>query len=161
MDLTAASVIGLLLALAAALLLARDVRRAWRDPWRRPITLLAAALIALLLIGTLMERDHPHPGWLFLPAGVLLWEVLRGWRRAPRCHLWEGGIAALTASLVLAAIGLHAAGFAGLLLAAAGVAAVMGLFLLWQSRRREPRPWRAGDRFHYERRQSDRNTLAS
>ncbi len=90
MDLTAASVIGLLLALAAALLLARDVRRAWRDPWRRPITLLAAALIALLLIGTLMERDHPHPGWLFLPAGVLVWEVARGWRRAPRCHLWEG-----------------------------------------------------------------------
>jgi hypothetical protein len=161
MDLTAASVFGLLLALAAALLLARDVRRAWRDPWRRPITLLAAALIALLLIGTLMERDHPHPGWLFLPAGVLVWEVARGWRRAPRCRLWEGGIAALTASLVLAAIGLHGAVFAGVLLAAAAVGAVTGCIVLWQSRRREPRPWRSGDRFHYERRRRDRNTLAS
>ena len=161
MDLTPASVIGLLLALAAALLLARDVRRAWRDPWRRPITLLAAALIALLLIGTLMERDHPHPGWLFLPAGVLVWEVARGWRRAPRCHLWEGSIAALTASLVLAAIGLHGVGFASVLLTASGVAAVTGLVLLWQSRRREPRPWRGGDPFHYERRQNERNTLAT
>jgi hypothetical protein len=156
MDLTAESVIGLLLALAAALLLARDVRRAWRDPWRRPITLLAAALIALLLAGTLMERDHPHPGWLFLPAGVLAWEAARGWRRAARCHLWEGGVAALTASLVLAALGLHGAGLAGVLLAASGVAAVIGVILLWQSHRREPRPWRAVDRLHYERRQSER-----
>ncbi len=31
-----------------------------------------------------------------------------------------------------------------------------GLILLWQSRRREPRPWRAGDPVHYERRQSER-----
>ena len=156
MDLSATSVIGLLLALAAALLLARDARRAWRDPWRRPITLLAAALIALLLVGTLMDRHYPHPVWLFLPASVLVWEVARGWRRAPRCHLWEGGIAALAASLVLALAGLHGEGFAGALLAAAGLAALVGLVLLWQSRRREPRPWRAGDPVHYERRQSER-----
>jgi hypothetical protein len=92
---------------------------------------------------------------------VLVWEVARGWRRAPRCHRWEGGIAALTASLVLAAIGLHGVRFASVLLTASGVAAVTGLVLLWQSRRREPRPWRGGDPLHYERRQSDRNTLAS
>jgi hypothetical protein len=153
---TLASVIGLFLATAAILLLARDLRRAWHDPWRRPITLLAAALIAVLFVGTLMERAHPHPWWLVLPAGVLAWEVARGWRRAPRCHLWEGGIAAFAASVVLALLGLQGGGLAAPLLAAAGVCGVLGLALLWQSRRREPRPWRPGDPVHYERRRTER-----
>jgi hypothetical protein len=153
---TLPSVIGVFLALAAILLLARDLRRAWRDPWRRPVTLLVAALIAVLLIGTLMERPHPDPWWLILPAAVLVWEVARGWRRVPRCHLWEGGIAAFAASVVLALLGLQGGRFAVPLLAASGVAGALGLVLLWRSRRREPRPWRPDDPVHYERRQTGR-----
>lgn len=75
-------------------LLARDLRRAWRDRLRRPITLLAAALLTVLLLGTLAGRAHPSPWWLLLPASILVWEVARGWRQTPRCHLWEGGVAA-------------------------------------------------------------------
>lgn len=150
--------IGILLAAAALLLLGRDLRRTWQDPWRRPVTLFVAALIAVLLVGTLAGRAHPSPWWLALPAAVLLWEVTRGWRRTPRCHLWEGGIAAFAASLVLALLGLSVSGgqWMATLLAIAAAAAVLGIGLLWISRRGEPRPWRAGDPQHYERRQSER-----
>ena len=34
--------------------------------------------------------------------------------------------------------------------------AMLGLGLLWRSRRSEPRPWRADDRNHYERRSAPR-----
>ena len=47
------SVIEPLLALGAVLLLARDMHRAWLDQLRRPITLLVAAMVAALLVGTM------------------------------------------------------------------------------------------------------------
>ena len=155
---TPQSAIELVLAVAALLLLARDLRRAWRDELRRPISVLVGALVTALLIGTLAGSRHPSPWWLVLPAGVLAWEVGRGWRKAPRCHLWEAGVAAFTASLLFAVVGLamQGAGFASALRALAAVAGMAGLGLLWRSRRREPRPGRVGDPDHYERRGSNR-----
>jgi hypothetical protein len=149
----------LILALGAVLLLARDMRRAWLDELRRPATLLVATLLAVLLIAAFGSRSHPSPWWLALPGSVLAWEVGRGWRRAPRCHLWETGVGAFGASLLLTAVGLGLGGgsmAAAVLLTAAAGAAVVGAGLLWQSRRREPRPWRAGDPNHYERRTANR-----
>jgi hypothetical protein len=155
---TLRAVTEIILALGAVLLLARDTHRAWLDQVRRPVTLLVAALIAGLLIGALGGRPHPSPWWLVLPGSVLAWEVGRGWRRAPRCHLWEAGIGAFGASLLLAAVGLGVRGgsITAALLATAAVAAVVGAGLLWRSRRQEPHPWRAGDTSHYERRVAQR-----
>jgi hypothetical protein len=155
---TLQTAVEVLLVVAALLLLGRDLRRAWRDELTRPISLLVAALVTALLIGTVAGSPHPRPWWLVLPAGVLAWEVARGWRKAPRCHLWEAGIAAFTASLVFAIVGvaMHEEGLASTLLALAAVAGMAGLGLLWRSRRREPRPWRVDDRNHYERRGSER-----
>jgi uncharacterized membrane protein AbrB (regulator of aidB expression) len=148
----------LVLALAAVLLLVRDVRRALLDQLRRPITLLIATLIAVLLVGSLGGRAHPSPWWLVLPALVLAWEVGRGWRRTPRCHLWETGVAAFAASLVLAVVGLGAGGDVAIGMLVASVAtSILGVGLLWQSRRREPPPWRADDPNHYERRARQRS----
>ena len=59
------------LAVGALALLGRDLRRAWRDELRRPISLLVAALVSALLIGTLAGEPHPRPWLLDLPAGVL------------------------------------------------------------------------------------------
>jgi hypothetical protein len=144
----------LILALGAVFLLGRDIRRAWVDQLCRPVTLFVAALIAGLLMGSLGGRPQPSPWWLVLPGSVLMWEVGRGWRRAPRCHLWEAGVGALGVSLLLAATGLG--GTAGsdrtLLLAIAAVAGAVGVALIWRSRRAEPRPWRVSDARHYERR---------
>ena len=81
---TLRTVVEIVLALGALLLLIRDLRRAWLDRLRRPITLLVAALIAGLLIGSVGGREHPSPWWLVLPALVLAWEFARGWRVAPR-----------------------------------------------------------------------------
>lgn len=145
--------IELALATAALLLLGRDLYRAWRDPLRRPMTLLVAGLMVVLLAGALGGREHPSPWWLAVPAAILAWEVARGWRRIPRCHLWEAGMGAFALSLALAGIGLGAA--QGLLIAAAA-ASVAGFALLWLSHRREPRPWRADDVAHYERRAAPR-----
>jgi hypothetical protein len=151
---TLRAVTELILALGAVLLLARDIRRAWLDPLRRPITLFIAAMFAALLIGVLGGRTHPSPWWLVLPGSVLGWEVARGWRQAPRCHLWEGGIGAFSLSLLLAATGLETENpsLAATLLTVAIAAAVAGTGLLWRSHRREARPWRVGDTNHYERR---------
>ena len=91
---TLQAVVELVLAVGAVLLLARDMRRAWLDQLRRPITLLVAASIAGLLLGAIVQPPYPSPWWLVLPGSVLAWEVGRGWRRAPRCHLWEAGVAA-------------------------------------------------------------------
>lgn len=158
MALTPQSAAELFLALAALALLGRDLRRAWRDEVRRPISLLVAALVSALLIGTLAGDPHPSPWWLVLPAGVLAWEVARGWRQAPRCHVWEAGVAAFTAGLLFAAVGLavHGQSAATALLALALVAGMLGLGLLWRSRRSEPRPGRAEDPNHYERRGAQR-----
>jgi hypothetical protein len=155
---TLQTTVEVLLAAAALLLLGRDLRRAWRDELRRPVSLLVAALVTALLIGTLAGSPHPSPWWLALPAGVLAWEVARGWRKAPRCHLWEAGIAAFTAGLAFAVVGvaMHEEGLVGTLLALAAVAGMAGLGLLWRSRRREPRPWRVDDPEHYERRGAQR-----
>src|SRR6185295_16630801 len=71
------SAVELILALGALSLLVRDLRRAWRDALRRPVTLFAAALFAILLIGSFGGRPHPHPWWLALPAAVLAWEAVR------------------------------------------------------------------------------------
>ncbi|MFL5494916.1 MAG: hypothetical protein ACJ8DC_11085 [Gemmatimonadales bacterium] len=147
----------LVLALGAALLLARDVHRAWLDRFRRPITLLMAALVAALLVGAMGGR-HPSSWWLVLPGSMLAWEVGRGWRRAPRNHLWEAGIGAFAASLLLAAVGLSLDGgsSAAVLLAAAAGTVILGTGLIWRSHRREPPPGRAGDASHYERRLAQR-----
>ena len=133
----------LALAVAALALLARDLYRAWRDAQRRPMTLLVAGLMVVLLAGVLGGREHPHPWWLVVPAAILAWEVARGWRRTPRCHLWEAGVGAFALALALAALGF---------LIWALAASIAGFVLLWLSRRREPRPWRADDVSHYERR---------
>lgn len=148
----------LILALGAVVLLGRDMHRAWVDQLRRPVTLLVAALIAALLLGTLGGRPHPSPWWLVLPGSVLAWEVGRGWRRAPRCHLWEAGVGAFAASLLLAAVGLGGRGgsISTVLLATSAVVAGVGVGLLWRSRWREPRPWRVGDTSRYERRVAQR-----
>ena len=148
------SAVELILVVGAALLLARDLRRTGSDRLRRPITLLAAALIAALLIGAFGGRAYPSPWWLAIPTAVLLWEVARGWRVTPRCHLWELGVAALALSLLLAMGGLGLAATA--LLAASAIACVAALGLLLLSHLREPHPWRAGDTSHYERRSAPR-----
>lgn len=150
-------VVGAVLAVVAALLLARDLRRAEADPLRRPITLLAASLVVVVLGGTFGGRSVPHAGWLALPAAVLAWESMRGWRRLPRCHFWEAGIGAWAVALALAAAGLLVEGEAMIpLLGAAVAAGAVGLALWWRSNRREPRPWRARDPEHYERRDVSR-----
>jgi len=151
---TPQSEIELFLAVAAVLLLGRDLRRAWRDRLRRPISLLVATLVAALLIGALAGHPHPSPWWLLLPVGVLAWEVGRGWRQTPRCHLWEAGVAAFGTSLLFAAVALavNEKGVTTTLLAVAAMGAILGLGLLRRSRRSEPRPWRIGDPDHYERR---------
>ena len=84
---TLRGVVELILALGALLLLARDVCRAWLDDLRRPITLLLTALVGALLLGVFGGRPYPNPWWLMLPSSILAWEVARGWRRVPRCHL--------------------------------------------------------------------------
>jgi hypothetical protein len=151
-------VVELVLAVGAVLLLARDMRRAWLDQLRRPITILIGSLIAALLVGAIVKRPYPSPWWLVLPGSVLAWEVRRGWSRAPRCHRWEAGVGAFAVSLFLAAMGfgLAVASVAPVLVIAAGGAAAVGAGLLWQSRRREPRPWRTDDVSHYERRVAQR-----
>ena len=146
------------LALAALLLLGRDLRRAWRDELRRPISLLVAALVSALLIGTLAGEPLPTPWLLVLPAGVLAWEVARGWRQTPRCHVRETGVAAFAAALLFAVAGFatREESITTTLLALAAVAGMLGLGLLWRSRRTEPRPWRIEDPDHYERRGAPR-----
>ena len=143
------SAIELALAAAALALLGRDLYRAWRDKLRRPMTLLVAGLMVVLLAGIVGGREHPHPWWLAVPAAILGWEVARGWRRTPRCHLWEAGIGAFAFGLALAALGLTVQ---SMLLVPAVAASIVGFALLWLSRRREPRPWRMDDVSHYERR---------
>jgi hypothetical protein len=158
---TLQSMVELVLGVGAVLLLARDMRRAWLDQLRRPITLLMAAVIAALLVGAIVEPLYPSPWWLVLPGSVLAWEVGRGWRRAPRCHLWQAGIGAFAMSLLLAAVGLGlaVASVAPVLLGAAGGTAAVGAGLLWRSRRREPQPWRTHDVSHYERRFAQRPSI--
>jgi hypothetical protein len=151
---TLQSEVELILAVGAAGLLLRDVRHTWRDRLRRPVTLLVASLMAALLIGVSGGRAHPHPWWLVVPAGILTWEVVRGWRRAPRCHLWEAGVGAFAATVLFAGLGLglgHGSTATALLATAAGLG-VAAVGLLWRSHRREPPPSRADDISHYERR---------
>ena len=148
----------IILAAGAGLLLARDLRRAWRDPLRRPVTLLMASLVAALLIGVIGGQSHPSPWWLLVPGSVLVWEVVRGWRVVPCCHLREAGIGTFAAGLVLAAFGLgmYEESVSTVLLAVAALIGVAALALFWLSHRREPRPWRTDDVKHYERRASER-----
>jgi len=155
---TPQSAVEVFLAVAALLLLGRDLRRAWRDELRRPISLLVAALVTALLIGTLAREPYPSPWWLLLPTGILAWEVARGWRQTPRCHVWEAGVAAFTAALLFAVAGfaMRGEGTTTTLLALAAVGGMLGLGLLWRSRRSEPRPWRIEDPDHYERRGAQR-----
>ena len=141
--------IELALAVAALALLARDLYRAWRDAQRRPMTLFVTGLMVALLAGVLGGREQPHPWWLAVPAAILGWEVARGWRRTPRCHLWEAGVGAFALAVALAALGLTVL---RMLLVPAVTASIVGFVLLWLSRRREPRPWRPDDVNHYERR---------
>jgi hypothetical protein len=144
---SAQATVEMILGAAALALLARDLYRAWRDKERRPVTLLAAALMVALITGATVSGQHPSRWWLLLPGAVLAWEVARGWRRTPRCHLWEAGVGAFALGLLLAA--------AGALIAAAAASAA-GIVLFYLSRPREPRPWRANDVQHYERRAAPR-----
>jgi len=155
---TPQSAVEVFLAVAALLLLGRDLRRAWRDELRRPISLLVAALVSALLIGALAGEPLPTPWLLVLPAGVLAWEVARGWRQTPRCHVRETGVAAFAAALLFAVAGFatREESITTVLLALAAVAGMLGRGLLWRSRRTEPRPWRAEDPDHYERRGAQR-----
>lgn len=154
------TVIELALAIGAVLLLTRDLRRVLADRLQRPITLLMAAVISGVLVGVTGGRTHPSTWWRMLPASILAWEVVRGWRLAPRCHLWEAGVGTLAVGLTLAALGLglgdRSIGAMVLLLAAGAFVAGVGLFL--RSRRREPPPGREGDVSHYERRWARRPT---
>lgn len=145
-------------AAAALVLIARDMHRAWRDAQRRPVTLLAAVTIVVLILGTLGGRSGPNPWWLTVPAAVLAWEAVRGWRQTPRSRLWEAGMAAFAAALLLGAVGLGVGSplFATVLVVTGAASGVIGFGLLWKSRRREPRPWRANDSAHYERRSPER-----
>jgi hypothetical protein len=146
-----------LLAFVALALLARELRRVDRDPLRRPLTLLAGSLVVVVLGGTIGGRALPDPWWLLLPAAVLAWEAARGWRRSPRWHLWESGVGAWAAGLVLAAVALALpAAATAPLLAAAAAACAIGTGLMVRSARREPRSWRRDDPDHYERRESSR-----
>ena len=146
-------VVGIALALLAAILFARDLRRADADPLRRPATLFVGALVVAMLAGTFGGRSLPNPWWLVLPAAVLAWEATRGWRKTPRCHRWEGGVAAWAVGLGTAAAGLGLPGAPNAaLLAAAGAACLAGTALMAWSFRREPRSWRRDDSAHYERR---------
>lgn len=149
----------LLLGVGALLLLGRDAHRVWLDSLRRPGTLLMAGIITVLLAGTIGSRD-PDPRWLVLPGLILAWEVGRGWRLAPRCHLWESGVGMFALSLLLAGIGLtlDTETLTTALLVAATGACLLGAILLWRSYRREPRAWRADDSNHYERRLNPRPT---
>jgi hypothetical protein len=155
---TLQTTVELILAVGAAGLLVRDVRRAWRDRLRRPVTLLVAGLMAALLIGVSGGRAHPHPWFLLLPAAILTWEVVRGWRQVPRCHLWEAGAGAFAASLLLGALGLGLSDGtpATILLAAAVGLGGVAVGLLWRSHRRERSPSRADDTTRYERRSMPR-----
>lgn len=152
------SLIELVLGLGAILLLARDANRAWVDRLRRPSTLLMAAVVTVVLAGTMGGLQHPEPWWLVVPGLILAWEARRGWRQAPRCRLWESGVGAFALGVLLAGAGLQVgAGTVGsALLAAAAGASLVGAVLLWQSHRREPRAWRANDVSHYERRSKPR-----
>jgi hypothetical protein len=122
------SAVELALAAGAVVLLGRDLYRAWHDEQRRPMSLLVAGLMVVLLAGVLGGRQHPHSWWLAIPAAILG---------------WEAGIGAFALALALAALGLVIAALA---------ASISGFALLWLSHRREPRPWRLGDVSHYERR---------
>ena len=155
---TLQTAVEIILAVGAAFLLARDLRRAWRDPLRRQVSLLMASLVAALLIGVLGGQSHPSPWWLIVPGGILVWEVVRGWRVVPRCHLREAGIGTFAVGLVLAAfgLGLYEESIATMLLAAAAALGVVAIGLFWLSHRHEPAPWRAGDFSHYERRANQR-----
>jgi len=155
---TLQAAVELILAAGAGLLLARDLGRAWRDPLRRPVTLLVAAFIAVLLIGVIGGASHPSPWWLFVPGCILAWEVARGWRLVPRCHLREAGIGMFALGLLLAALalGMEQGVIATVLLATAAAMGVAAATLFVLSHRREPRPWRADDIRHYERRAMQR-----
>jgi hypothetical protein len=155
---TLKAVVELILAAGAAFLLARDVRRAWRDRLRRPMTLLITGLIAALLIGVVGGQRYPSPWWLTIPAAILAWEAGRGWRLVPRCHVWEAGVGTFAAALLVAALGLGLAeeSLATALLAISAATGIVAVALLWTSRRREPPAWRAADPSHYERRATPR-----
>ena len=149
-------VVGIALALVAVVLFARDLRRADVDPLRRPATLFVGSLVVAMLAGTFGGRSLPNPWWLMLPAAVLAWEATRGWRKTPRCHRWEGGVAAWAVGLGLAAVGLGLAEAPDApFLAAAAAACAAGAALMAWSFHREPRSWRRDDHAHYERRDAD------
>jgi hypothetical protein len=148
----------IVLAATALALLTRGVHRVWLDQLRRPVTLLVWAFLTAILLGAIGGGQHPDPWWFVLPAAVLVWEAQRGWRQAPRCHLWEVGIGALSAALALYILSLGAAPawLAPTALSLAVGLALIGAGLLFRSRRREPTISRSDDWAHYERREERR-----
>ena len=62
-DMAVQPAVEIILAAAALSLLGRDLYRAWADKLRRPMTLVVAGLMVVLLAGTLGGRAHPSPWW--------------------------------------------------------------------------------------------------
>jgi hypothetical protein len=161
---TAQLLIELALAGTALVLLTQGVYQTWRDPYRRPIALLLWAFLTAILAGVIGSPPHPYPWWFSLPAGILVWEARRGWLRAPRCHLREGGLGVLALALGVYVFTLAVPSWGVLALsglAIATVVAVLGGLLLLLARLREPAPWRLTDWTHYERRQTPRGTATA
>lgn len=151
----------ILLTATALVLLGHGAYRTWLDQLRRPITLLLWAFLTAIFAGVIGSPPHPRAWCFALPAGILAWEARRGWIRAPRCHLREGGLAALAAALVTYSLTLFLPAWGSLALSGLSLAvalAFVGLALLVHSRRREPFPGRSADWTHYERRETPRNS---
>lgn len=151
----------ILFAATALVLLGYGIYRTWLDQLRRPITLLLWAFLTAIFAGVIGSPPHPRAWWFALPAGVLAWEAVRGWTRAPRCHLRESGLAALAAALVTYVLTLFLPAWGPLALGGLSLAvalALVGLGLLIRSHRREPSPGRPGDGTHYERRGAPRSS---
>lgn len=147
------------LASVAIVLLGRGVYRTWLDQLRRPITLLVWAFLTAILAGAVGGPPHPSPWWFALPAGILIWETVRGWTRVPRCHLREAALGALAAALICYIITVALAPWGALAVGGLSLAvglALVGAGLLLRARHREPFPWRPADWLHYERRTSSR-----
>ena len=123
----------LVLAGTALGLLAHGVYRTWLDPFRRPATLLLWAFLTAIFAGVIGSPPHPRPWWFVLPTALLLWEAVRGWKRAPRCHLREGGLGALAAALACYVLTLAVPTWGALALSGlsiAGALALVGVGLL-------------------------------
>lgn len=151
--------IELVLAAAALGLLVHGAIRTWRDPYRRPIALFLWAVLTAILAGVVGGAPHPEPLALLLPLIILVWEVTRGWKRSPRCHIRESAFGVLALALLAYIAAMVFPGWTRYTVGGLSIAtllAIVSVILLVASRFREPRPWLLTDWTHYERRSSPR-----